>query len=82
MNNNPKSDGEVKKKCPFSGEWCGDWCPLYSQLTQRMGGMMKKTNMCAFVATNAILSSMSIQGQQQQKRPTPQIHLPGNIGGN
>ena len=78
MSNNQKSEGEVKKKCPFSGEWCGDWCPLFSQLTQQAGGMVKQTNMCAFVATNMILSSMSMAAQQQQK-PGPQIHLPGNL---
>jgi len=78
MSNGEKSEEEQRKKCPFSGEWCGDWCPLYSQLTQQMGGMVKKTNICAFVATNAILSSMSMSSQQQQK-PAPQIHLPGNL---
>ena len=81
MSNNQKPEEELTKECPFNGKWCGDWCPLFSQLTQQANGMVRQTNMCAFVAANAILSNISMAIQQQQK-PTPPIHLPGNLRGN
>ena len=78
MSNNKEPEGELKKKCPFCGEWCGDWCPLFTQLVRQQGGMVQKTNMCTFVATNAILSDLNMKGGQPQKQ-APQIHLPGNL---
>ena len=78
INNNLKPEGELKKKCPFSGEWCGNWCPLFTQLMRQVNGMVSKNNMCAFVATNAILSDMNIKAQPQK----PMLHLPSNLRGN
>jgi len=78
-----KPEGEVKRECPFNGKWCGNWCPLFTELTQQAGGMVRKSNMCAFVATNALLSTMNMTlQQQQQEKKTPIFHLPGNLRGN
>ncbi len=77
MGNTDKPEGEVKKKCPFSGEWCGDWCPLFTQLMRQVEGVVSKANMCTFVATNAILSDLNMKAPQGQPQK-PNIILPGN----
>ena len=82
MNNNPKPEGEVKKECPFNGKLCGDWCPLFTQLMQNVNGAISETNVCTFVATNAILSDINMKAGQLQRKQAPQIHLPGNLRGN
>lgn len=80
MNNDKQPE---EKECPFrqDGRLCGDWCPLFTQLMRNMNGMISKQNMCAFVATNEILSDMNMKVGQPQ-HPRPQIHLPGNLRGN
>ena len=81
MDNNEKTEGELKKKCPFSGEWCGDWCPLYVGVVRVKNGMQSRANMCVFLSTNMMISELNNNTQQQQQ-PAPRIHRLGDIGGN
>ena len=76
--NNKKQEGEVKKKCPFNNEWCGDWCPLLVTIFREERGVRSTSKVCVFVGTNLMISEIN-QKTMPPQRPMPKVQLPGGL---
>lgn len=49
MNGDKEGEAVRVKKCPLLGEWCiQEGCIMWVELTQRMGGMVKRAKSCVF----------------------------------
>lgn len=75
-NDDHQVEQERKKQCPFGVyTWCSEDCPLNVELTQQLGGLVKKMKMCSLPAMVMLLSDLNnkITVKQHQKQ---QIHLP------
>ena len=77
---NHNEQEEVKKRCPFNNEWCGNWCPLYVKVRQEIMGRIVDTDMCVFVSSNLMISQIN---QKTQTSQTPQqgIQIPKFLRG-
>lgn len=76
MSNDGKDEGELRKRCPFNNEWCGDWCPLLVEITRRNpygGVIVQKT--CVFVASNLMISEINMKTSP----PTQKMKLPSDL---
>ena len=77
-NHNKKEEGELKKRCPFNNEWCGDWCPRFVTIFRIHMGQRQSTGMCVDVASNIMLSEIN-QKTMPPQQPVQKIQLPGNL---
>ena len=71
---------EVKKRCPFNNEWCGDWCPRMVTIQRIFMGQRQKSSMCVDVANNIILSEIN-QKTIPPQQPRQQIQIPNPLRG-
>jgi len=78
MSNN---DEQVKKRCPFCNEWCGDWCARHILVNQadNMGRRMQ-AGMCVDIATNLMISEINMKTAPPQMKQMPKLQLPGMFG--
>ena len=80
--NGHKEEKVRRKKCPHNGEWCiKDACELWTELTQSMGGMVRKMGMCSHVADTVILLEINKTLAQQGQKATPKLVIPGMMQG-
>ena len=77
--NTDKAKGEVKKRCPFNNEWCGDWCPRFVTINRIFMGQRQSAGMCVDVASNLMLSEIN-QKTVAPKSPMGTIEIPGLRG--
>lgn len=77
-NNNKEIKGEVRKRCPFNSEWCGDWCPRFVTVFRTYMGQRQTSGMCVDVANNLMLSEIN-QKTMAPEQKQPKIQLPGGI---
>jgi len=80
MMSNNKKEEQVKKRCPFNNEWCGDWCPRYVTVN-RVDNMGRQSHagMCVDIATNLMISEINMKTMPPQMKQVPKIQLPGNL---
>ena len=76
-NSGKKVEGEIKRRCPFNNEWCGDWCPRHVEVFRTHMGQRQTSGMCVDVASNIMLSEINLKTISPQK--VPQIQLPGGL---
>lgn len=78
-NNEPKKqEGQIKQRCPFNNERCGDWCPRYVTIFKVVMGQRRTAGMCVDVANNIMLSE--INQKTQPKQQEQKIQLPNMRG--
>ena len=76
MSNNHNEE-DVKKRCPFNNEWCGEWCARFVVVYRGTpGGIREKAGMCVDIASNLMLSDIN-QKTMPPKVQMPKIQLPG-----
>ena len=68
------NESEIKRKCPFNGEECGDWCPRYVEVVRMVGAQRQRAGMCVDVANNLMLSEINQKTVLPQQ--TPKVQLP------
>ena len=78
MSNNHK-EGEVRKRCPFNNEWCGDWCARFVVMNRMVNGVQSHAGMCVDIATNLMISEINMKTVPPQMKQMPKIELPGNL---
>ena len=79
---NKQTPEEVKRKCPFNGDWCGDWCPLLVRVNRVINGIQSHATLCVFIANHMMISEINMKTQLPPQQKMPGIQLPGNIRGN
>jgi len=74
------NEGEIKKKCPFNGEWCGDWCPRFVTVVKLVNGQKLTAGLCVDVANNIMLSEINQKTvlPQMEKLQLPGVNVPFN----
>ena len=77
-NDHKKEEGELKQRCPFNNEWCGDWCPRFVLVYRMNMGQRQTAGMCVDVASNLMLSEINQKTIPPQVNQ-PKIQLPGNL---
>ena len=76
-NTDKKVEGELKKRCPFNDQWCGDWCPRFVTVFRVQMGLKQSSGMCVDVASNLMLSEMNQKTMPPQ--PKVSIQLPNKL---
>ena len=78
MSNNGKDkEGQVKKRCPFMGEWCvGEACAIHSYLMRNTPGGVQKIPVCGFEAMVIMLSEINQKTERSSQPDKPHIVLP------
>ena len=81
--NGKKEEGEAKKRCPVTKEWCwGEACAWMETFRrQHRGGLIQESRMCTFIASNVLLSEINTKLTLRQEESAPVIQLPGNLRG-
>jgi len=77
MSNNNNKQEQVKKRCPFCNEWCGDWCSRFVIVNRMVNGVQSHAGMCVDIATNIMISEINMKTMPPQMKQAPKIQLPG-----
>lgn len=58
------------KLCPVTQKACiGNRCAWNEEMLQIVGGMQRRKNLCALLATNALLSEINMKLTQKAQKP-------------
>jgi len=77
--NKGETEKEVRQRCPFNNEWCGEWCPRHVMIYQTYMGQRLAKGMCVDVASNIMLSEIN-QKTIPAQPAMPKIQIPGLRG--
>ena len=59
-NDGHQEEGQIRKKCPFLGEWCiGEVCAFRTTLFRNVEGMQQQVSVCPVEAILIILSEIN-----------------------